>query len=332
MVSTYGRGFWILDDITPLEQLTADARAGAAYLFKPRPAYRFRLNTTPNQMTDDPTAGQNPPYGASINYWLKTAQTDSATIGIADAGGQTVRTFKAPAKAGVNRAWWDLRNEDSKEARLRTPVPYAPDVRLGPDGTRAAPAIGRMSLLMPPGAYTVKVRVAGQELTQPLVVRKDPNSGGSEEEIQTQAKLLADLQGDLNAVVDIVNQMESVRGQLVGLRSVLPAELRVAADSLEHRFSALEGELHDLRITGRGQDNIRWPTRLAGQITYLAQGVASSDFAPTAQQGDVRDLLAGQLKTVRSRFDTMVNQDLAQFNSRLKERSVGVVVAGVESK
>ena len=113
---------------------------------------------------------------------------------------------------------------------------------------------------------------------------------------------------------------------------MLPAELRVAADSLEHRFSALEGELHDLRITGRGQDNIRWPTRLAGQITYLAQGVASSDFAPTAQQGDVRDLLAGQLKTVRSRFDTMVNQDLAQFNSRLKERSVGVVVAGVESK
>jgi len=332
VVSTYGRGFWILDDITPLEQLTADARAGAAYLFKPRPAYRFRLNTTPNQMTDDPTAGQNPPYGASINYLLKTAQTDSATIAIADAGGQTIRTFKGPAKAGVNRAWWDLRNEDSKEARLRTPVPYAPDVRLGPDGTRAAPAIGRMSLLMPPGTYTVKVRVAGQELIQPLVIRKDPNSGGSEEEIQTQTKLLADLQGDLSAAVDMVNQMELVRSQLLGLRAVLPAELRAGADSLERRFSGLEGELHDLRITGRGQDNIRWPTRAAGQITYLAQGVASSDFAPTAQQRDVRDLLAGQLKAVRGRLDTLVNQDLAQFNGRLKERSVGVVVAGAESK
>jgi photosystem II stability/assembly factor-like uncharacterized protein len=327
VVSTYGRGFWILDDLTPLQQLTAAVRAGDASLFKPRPAYRFRQNTTPNAMTDDPTAGQNPPYGAAINYWLKAGQADSATIAIADAGGQAIRTFKGPAKAGINRAWWDLRNEDTKDARLRTPAPYAPEVRFGTDGTRAAPAIGRMSLLMPPGTYTVKVRVGGQELTQALVVRKDPNSGGSEEEIQTQVQLLAGLQGDLTAAVEMVNQMESVRGQLLGLRSVVPVEIRAAADSLERKFATLEGELHDLRVTGRGQDNIRWPTRLAGQITYLAQGVASSDFAPTAQQNEVRQLLAGQVKAVRTRLDALVSQDLAQFNARLKERSVGAVVA-----
>jgi photosystem II stability/assembly factor-like uncharacterized protein len=329
VVSTYGRGFWILDDLTPLQQLTADVRAGDASLLKPRPAYRFRQNTGPNAMTDDPTAGQNPPYGASLNYWVKAGQTDSATIAIADAGGQTIRSFKGPAKAGLNRAWWDLRNEDTKEARLRTPVPYAPEVRLGADGTRSAPAIGRMSLLMPPGTYTVKVRVGGRDLTpQPLVVRKDPNSGGSEEEIQTQLQLLAGIQGDLSATVDMVNQMESVRGQLLGLRAVVPVEMRPAADSLERKFSALEAELHDLRVTGRGQDNIRWPTRLAGQLTYLAQGIASSDFAPTAQQNEVRQLLSGQVKAVRTRLDALVSQDLAQFNARLKERSVGAVVAG----
>jgi VIT1/CCC1 family predicted Fe2+/Mn2+ transporter len=122
--------------------------------------------------------------------------------------------------------------------------------------------------------------------------------------------------------------MESVRGQLLGLRSVVPAEVRGAADSLERKFAALESELHELRVTGRGQDNIRWPTRLAGQLTYLAQGVASSDFAPTAQQNEVRQLLSGQVKAVRTRLDALVSQDLAQFNARLKERSVGAVVAG----
>jgi photosystem II stability/assembly factor-like uncharacterized protein len=328
VISTYGRGFWILDDLTPLQQLSADVRSGVAYLFKPRPAYRFRQITGPNAMTDDPTAGQNPPYGASINYWLKGAQTDSATIVVADAAGQTVRTFKGPAKAGINRAWWDLRNEETKEARLRTPVPYAPEVRLGPDGTRPAPGVGRMSLLMPPGTYTVKVRVGGQELTQPLVVRKDPNSAGTEEEIQTQNRVLVALQADLGAAADMVNQMESVRSQLLGLKAVLPGELRTGADSLERMFAALEGELLELRVTGRGQDNIRWPTRLAGQISYLANGIASSDFAPTTQQTEVQQLLEGQLKTVRARLDTLVNQHLAGFNARLKERSVGTVVAG----
>jgi photosystem II stability/assembly factor-like uncharacterized protein len=328
VVSTYGRGFWILDDLTPLQQLTAEVRAGVASLFKPRPGYRFRQITAPMAMTDDPTAGQNPPYGAAINYWVKTAQPDSVAITIADAGGQTVRTFKGPARAGLNRVWWDLRNEETKEARLRTAPTYAPEVRLGAEGWRAAPGVGRMSILMPPGTYTVKLKVGGQEFTQPLVLRKDPNSGGSEEEIQTQYKTLVALQADLNAAVDMINQIESVRSQLQGLRAVLPPEVRAAADSLDRKFSDVETNLLEVRVTGRGQDAIRWPTRLAGQIAYLSGGVASSDFAPTTQQNEVQQLLEGQLKAVRAQVDGLVNQDLAQFNARLKERNVGNVVTG----
>jgi photosystem II stability/assembly factor-like uncharacterized protein len=328
VVSTYGRGFWILDDLTPLQQLTADVRASAASLFKPRPGYRFRQITAPNAMTDDPTAGQNPPYGAAINYWVKGAPADSAAITIVDAGGQPVRTFKGPARAGLNRVWWDLRNEETREARLRTTPTYAPEVRLGAEGWRAAPGVGRMSILMPPGTYTVKLKVGGQEFTQPLVLRKDPNSGGSEEEIQTQYKTMVALQADLNAAVDMVNQIESVRSQLQGLRAVLPPEVRAGADSLDRKFSDVETNLLEVRVTGRGQDNIRWPTRLAGQIGYLGGGIASSDFAPTKQQTEVQQVLEGQLKAVRAQVDALVTQDLAQFNARLKERNVGNVVTG----
>jgi len=333
VVSTYGRGFWILDDLTPLQQLSAEARGQPVTLFKPRPAYRFRSITAPNAMTDDPTAGQNPPYGAAINYWLKATPSGDVTVTIQDAGGKAIRTLKGTKNVGMNRVWWDLRNDSTPPARLRTPPLYAPEVRLGAEGWRPAPGIGTLMVLMPPGTYTVKLSAGGQDLTQPLVVRKDPNSGGSEEEIRVQDSLLVDLQSDFVATVGLINQIELVRSQLVTLRSVLAADraaadIRAAADSLEQKFIAVEEDLHQLRLTGRGQDEVRWPAKLAAQITYLAGGMAGADFAPTTQQREVRQLLGQQLRASRTRFDQLVAQDLAQFNALLKQKNVANVVVG----
>jgi photosystem II stability/assembly factor-like uncharacterized protein len=329
VVGTYGRGFWILDDLSPLQQLTPDVQAKAAHLFKPRAAYRFRNITAPAAPSDDPVAGRNPPYGATINYWLKAVPSGSVSVTIADAEGRAVRTIDGPKKAGINRVVWDLRNEPTREARLRTPPLHAPDVRPGPDGWRAAPGLGRLSVLMPPGTYTVKLKVGDQELTQPLEVRKDPNSGGSEEEIRTQVTVLADLQNDMNQAVDMINRAEVVRSQIQNLRAVLPAapaEVRSAADSLEQQVAALEENLHQLRVTGRGQDNIRWPVKLAAQLAYLAGGIASSDFAPTTQQNEVQQQLKQQLRALAARLDQLVAQDLARFNEMLRQKNLGAVV------
>jgi len=81
-------------------------------------------------------------------------------------------------------------------------------------------------------------------------------------------------------------------------------------------------ERHD----GRGQDDVRWPAKLAAQISYLAGGIASSDFAPTRQQFEVRQLLAQKLQASRTRFDQLVAQDLAQFNALLKQKNIANVV------
>ena len=343
VVSTYGRGFWILDDITPLQQLSADVRGQTAALFKPRSVYRFRSITAPNAMTDDPTAGQNPPYGAAINYWLKSAPSGGGdvTLAIQDAAGTTIRMLKGTKNAGINRVWWDLRNDSTPPARLRTPPLYAPEVRPGPEGWRPAPGIGTMMVLMPPGTYAVKLSVGGQDFTQPLVVRKDPNSGGSEVEIQTQDSVLLDLQNDFRGTVDLINQIELVRSQLGSLRTVLAADrtpgagagggsggtdVQTAADSLEKKFIVVEEDLTQLRLTGRGQDDVRWPAKLAAQISYLAGGIASSDFAPTRQQLEVRQLLGQNLQASRTRFDQLVAQDLAQFNALLKQKNIANVV------
>jgi photosystem II stability/assembly factor-like uncharacterized protein len=334
VVSTYGRGFWILDDLSPLQQLSAQVQASNAHLFAPRAAYRFRNITAPNAQSDDPTAGQNPPYGAAINYWLKSAPAGNVTLTIQDAQGQTVRTLTGTKNVGINRVYWDLRNELTREPRLRTPPLFASDQRLGPEGWRPAPGVGRLSVLMPPGRYTVKLRVGDQEFTQPLEVRKDPNSGGSEQEITTQTALLVDLQGDLNRAVDMINRTEVVRDQVQGLKSALSADsasadVRAAADSLERKFAAFEEQLLDLRVTGRGQDNIRWPVRVAGQIGYLSGGVGSSDFAPTTQQGEVHILLERQLDALKLEFERLMNQVLPQFNEMLRQRNIGNVVSGV---
>ncbi|HEY6807991.1 MAG TPA: hypothetical protein VI160_04305, partial [Gemmatimonadales bacterium] len=124
VVATYGRGFWIMDDITPLRMSPAELAARDHYLFAPRQAWRFRFKEGSFEAGDDPVAGTNPPYGASIDFWRKAApdsmSRDSQAVQILDPSGRVVRTLKVVPKAGVNRVWWDLRLESTMQARART--------------------------------------------------------------------------------------------------------------------------------------------------------------------------------------------------------------------
>jgi hypothetical protein len=154
VVGTYGRGFYILDDLSGLEQLSDPVRAAEAHLFAPRRAYRFRSVAQPNLAPMGAAAGSNPPYGASIEYWMKAkipddaepapdaaARADAAPriseaereererekakrnlveVTIVDAAGETVRTLRGTNRMGVNRMYWDLRYESTLEMRLRT--------------------------------------------------------------------------------------------------------------------------------------------------------------------------------------------------------------------
>jgi photosystem II stability/assembly factor-like uncharacterized protein len=225
VVGTYGRGYWILDDLTPIQQLNDTVRNANAHLFAPRPTYRFRNTAQPVTMSDDPTAGQNPPYGAAISYYLKSAPSGDVKIRIEDANGQIARTLTGTKTVGINRVNWDLRAEPTKEVRLRTSPAYAPEIRNGPDGWRLAPDGGRMSLLLPPGTYTVKLLVGGAEatpgLSQQLIVRKDPNSEGTEADINAQVALLFELRKDLENAADMVNQIEVIRSQLASIAALL---------------------------------------------------------------------------------------------------------------
>ncbi|MGQ0734014.1 MAG: VPS10 domain-containing protein [Acidobacteriota bacterium] len=327
VIGTYGRGFWILDDVTPLQQLTPQVLGADVHLFPPRPAYRFRDITQDASAQNDPTVGDNPPYGASINYYLKASPAGPVTVSILDGQNQVVRTLNAPRAAGLNRVSWDLRNEPTREVRMRTSPAYAPEVRVGPDGTRPAQGAGRLSWLMPPGAYTVRLSVGGKVLTQKLEVRKDPNSAGTEADIKEQMKTLAELGRSLDVAADLVNQIELVRAQIQNLRQVLAdSEVLQPAEALERRLIDLESDLVELRLTGRGQDGVRWGSQLLSKIGYLANGLASGDFRPTDQQLEVQKVLDERLKARRGAFDALLGKDVKALNELMRGRGVPNIV------
>jgi hypothetical protein len=326
VISTYGRGFWILDDIGPIRQLTSDVVAKDAHLFTVRPAYRFRPITAPSTTYDDPTTGDNPEYGASINYYMKAPAASAPRVTILDESGTVVRTLTGANTAGINRIHWDLRFEPSAQVRLQTSPMYAPHIVPGPNG-RNAPGTSTLAILAPPGNYTVKLTVGGVEQTQPLVVRKDPNSGGTEADIATQTRTLVAIRNDLNAAADAVHRIEAVRVQLDAInRLVEDAGVKRASDSLQQKLINLEMNLVDLRQTGAGQDGVRFGAKLISKLGYLANGISSSDFKPTDQHVEVQQILNTELKGHLTALDALLAKDIVAFNDLLKQKNAPHVV------
>jgi DNA-binding FrmR family transcriptional regulator len=343
VVATYGRGFWILDDITPLRTLGAAVTSKDAHVFAPRVAYRLHDTEQPFSVAYDASAGFSPPYGAPINFYLKTGSDstvkdsagktivskDSVSITISDASGAVVRTLKAPRNAGINRVWWNLRGDLTKQAKIRTSPEYAPWFSVSLDG-RNAPTVGRVGVLQPPGTYTVKI--VGTSESQPLVVKKDPNDPAPEAELTQNVALSRQMAADLDSAVTMINALENVRGQLAALKSTMSSDstrkdVTTAADSLDMKLRVVERKLFQTRATGRGQDILRWPQRISEQLQYLAGEIEGSDYAPTESQRQVADLLRTQLRAVKSDFDRVMAGEVAAFNAMLQQRKVPNVIS-----
>jgi hypothetical protein len=207
--------------------------------------------------------------------------------------------------------------------RMRTNPMYGHELPLGPDGTRTTGP--QMTILQPPGNYTVKLTIGGRDYSQPLTVRKDPHSGGTEADIQSQMTVLTDLRNGVNTSVDAINQLEYVRAQVqTTMRSLPDGELKRAAAELEGKLSEAEMNLIDLRITG-GQDGVRYAAKLLSRFNYLANGIASSDFRPTDQAAETVKVLQERLKGHMSQIATLLDKDVATFNDMLRRGNAGLI-------
>jgi photosystem II stability/assembly factor-like uncharacterized protein len=200
VVGTHGRGFWILDDIEPLRQLAS--ANGDAFLFKPQRALRVRWNmNTDTPLPPDEPAGQNPPDGAVIDYWLSSATP--TTLEIVDAAGNVVRRYAStdlaaplgdvgnaprywirrqralPSKPGMHRVTWDLHYPALPEKAPTFPIAATP-------GDTAPDAVAVWAL---PGTYTIRLTANGHTYTQPLVLAMDPRVKTSATDLTAQFTL-----------------------------------------------------------------------------------------------------------------------------------------------
>jgi len=339
VVSTYGRGIWIMDDISPLQQLTKAVRSSKAYLFTMRPAYRFLTKSTlPIYMgedTDPPTlVGQNPPYGADINYYLSSVPKDAVQIEIAAASGHVIRTLKGTKRQGINRVWWDLKYEGSKQPHLETEKRK----EVGSQSQASRPENGLLAPLVAPGAYTVKLKVGATELSRSLNVWKDPQSTGTQQEILAQTKMELDLRDTLNTMTSIIDQIETARGQILRLEPILKADARwkpleTEGDALSRKLRAIEETLYGPHISnGSESGSFYYPPSLYSNVVYLAVAVASADdfgpnqvaddSGPTAGEQALYTLYAKRVAEQKATFDQLVAKELAEFNAKLKSANV----------
>ena len=336
VVGTYGRGFWILDDIMPLQQLTPQVLNSQVYLFPLRPAYRF-LNVARHQSPPtDLCAGQNKPYGASINYYFKSTPAGDVMLTILDEKGQMIKTLKGTKESGINRVWWDLKYEAPKGAKLRTVPAKHLHTKFGPEGWRPLKTTHcwdwMTGHLAAPGTYTVKLTVDGQEFSQKLTVKKDPNSAGSEADIRAQLKLLLEIQDDINTVRDMIDQMEWIRKQIYDLTERLEGDSSAASvisagKELDKKLIAVEENLFAMHaLTGGTLDGFRAARKIYAKLCQLSERVRSTDHPPTIQEVEVHKVLKKRVATRQAQLNELLNKDMPAFNQMLKENNIPSII------
>ncbi|MGH9482389.1 MAG: WD40/YVTN/BNR-like repeat-containing protein, partial [Terriglobales bacterium] len=330
-IATYGRGFWILDDITPLEKSAATTASAAATLYPLRTVYEFRgAGGFGGGGGNDNTTGNNPPAGADITYGL--AEPGRTQITILDASGKAVRTLNGRGAAGINRIWWDLRGEPSQPIRVRTVPANLPSVSLNAEGWRNAPSATPVTLTYPPGSYTVKLTVNGQDYTQPLTVLKDPRSPATPADFAAQFKLAAAIQSELNQYAALLNQAEALRVQLHTLDVTLQlnrdgAPLEQQANAVDGKLVGLETLLYKDQISGQGEDEDRQGPALGDALDHLFGDVTSADYPPTSQEEQVNALLVQRLAQYHAQLGTIVSTDVVALNTALGQHKVAGITA-----
>jgi photosystem II stability/assembly factor-like uncharacterized protein len=338
VVATYGRGFWILDGITPLRALSSEVLAENVHLFTPRPTYRFERRREIQSIPNDQSAGENPPEGASIDYYLKAAQPNGVSLQIAAADGRVIRTLRGTGRAGINRVWWDLRHEAPPRPKLRTRPPGNPTVwdekrfrSYAPLGWR--PLVVRVingGLDAPqaiPGTYTVRIKVGDKEMSQSLVVKKDPHSAGTEDDVRMQVRTVLDIQRDFATVVHEIDRLEWLRKQVQDMREMVAdtprlAQVGKAAATFDDRLAQVEA-LFLQPILAEGDDkSFRAVPKLFTNFAELAGDVMSADFRPTNQQLQVHKELKQELAAAEGELKQALERDLAAFNRILSEHGL----------
>jgi photosystem II stability/assembly factor-like uncharacterized protein len=319
VVSTYGRGLFILHDIIRLEQADRVSSEAPAYLYAPRAGVR------------QARSGR-----VELLYSLKAAPTGPVKIEILDAGGSVIRTVETAGREELNRVSWDLRYEPPAEVALRTTPPNNPHIweepRFQGRDTRPITHWGiqgpqRTAPLAAPGRFSARLTVNGTPYTRAFEVVRDPAIRSSNADLQANTAMQIRIVKDMNATVEMVNRVEIIRKQIEDLlkqnkgkselekplmdldKNVLDVELQMVSRSDMHSDDKWYVEAYKIYL------NLIW---LYGEVAFGAGDVAGgAEYRPTDASVAVLNQLEQELAAAKTGFNRIVDADLPAFNKAM---------------
>ncbi len=335
VVATHGRSFWVLDNLTPLRQVAPPA--AEFVLYQPQTALRLHY---PEEFDKRQPVGENPPAGAMVDYYFKTAPKDEVTLDVYDAQNKLVRHLSSkekkgndqppewpdqveavktiPAKEGMNRFAWDLRYDDP------ILIPGAFYYGSGPRGP-----------LVLPGDYTVKLTVAGKSQSAPLHVVLDPRTKGAEPQLQKQFELAWQVYQRGSELHQAVNEIRDVKTQIDGLHKKFDSDEKMkpmltAADDLTKKMAEAEGKLMQVNMKS-SEGNLAFPNMLNEEFYSFSHVVEQADTEPTQPQRDVWTNLNGRLDEQLKRWQQIKTDDLPKIAATIKQADLPALVVPTPS-
>ena len=329
--ATNGRSFWILDDVTPLRQVTPQIAQADVVLYQPETAHRMHY---PEGVDKHGPVGLNPPNGALIDYYLKTEPKDEVTLEILDAQGKVIRHLSSreknkneqppewpdlerpsnliPAQAGFNRFGWNLRYDSP----VATPGAFYEDN--GPEGPLALP-----------GNYQVKLTVAGKGYTTALELVNDPRPAVSQEDLRKQYELSSAIARSVTQLHTAVNQIRKLRADMNDVRKRIgdsPKTKSVldAMDALEKKMAPIEQELIQVKMKS-SEGNLRYPNMLNEQFDTLSHTVDGADGAPTEPELTVYQGLNARLQKQLQLWQAVMNEDVPALNQLIQKSDIPAI-------
>ncbi len=344
VAATYGRAFWILDDVTPLRQIDRSVFTSSAALFRPGKALRVHQDLNGDTpIPPDMPAGTNPPNGAIVDYYLSSQPSSDVKLGVYDSSGQLVREYSSreiaqastepppnvpdywlahpeplTEHAGLNRFVWDLRYAPPPVLRHEYPISAmyqnTPGLPLG--------------AMVTPGKYSVRLTVSGRTFEQPLEVAMDPRVDVSSEALVGQLSLE-------RKILDLVAASYDFYRRAVALRQTLAAdqkqvERRTGGDSaltalkqFDQKAQRLQGSEGGRGGGGRGGRQAPAFAALNRSIGSLASVVDGQDAAPTPVMQTAYQAYCRDLATAAQTWNELMKTDLANLNGELEKQKVG---------
>ena len=358
VVGTHGRGIWILDDITPLRQIDATTAQQEVVLFKPQIAWRVRwnMNTDTPLPPDEPTA-PNPPEGAIVDYYLKSAASGPVTLEILSGNGKVVRRYSSEDEVfrpdpgtitiplywfrppmtlgttpGMHRFTWDVHYQPIDGVN-RVSGPTLPIAAIGHD-TVPAPTTPWAN----PGSYTVRLTVNGKAYSQSIVVKQDPRVKTSALAMQQVYSLSKATYDRAVAAQEAVRQAGEIRDQIAKVRSQVSGPSGEALAAFDRKVEALLGApAAGGRGRGQGSGGGRgggpggMPTETLTSAVAALSGVMTSlqgaDVQPTTMQLNAIAGARALGTRVMTRWATLRTTELAALNGTLKSAGMAAIVA-----